>query len=309
MGGGSSRITWPKDTKPKDLMTGAVSESERISYEAEINAFLQTLLADFNDRDIDAIRIHLETILEALKKEEIVTIISLLYGGSISKHTYVDGLSDVDVLAVLDKSELEGKTPDEILDYFRTRLQERLPLTEIVKGKLAITVRFQDGHEIQILPALRTTTGIRIAHEDGDRWSNVIKPHKFAEKLTSVNAQNNQGVVPVIKLYKALNSQLPKDVKLSGYHIESLAIEAFKNYEGPKTRKAMIMHFTEYASTAVLKPIKDSTGQSVHVDDYLGEPTSLERQKVSAAIKRISSRMKVADNESSLEKWKDLMGE
>jgi hypothetical protein len=145
LGGGRTRITWPKGTKPKDLITDAISEGERTSYEAEINAFLQNLLADYNDRDIDAIRKHLETILEALEKEGVITIVSLLYGGSISKHTYVDGLSDVDVLAVLDKSELEGKTPDEILDYFRTRLEEHLPFTEIVKGKLAITIRFKDG--------------------------------------------------------------------------------------------------------------------------------------------------------------------
>ena len=71
----------------------------------------------------------------------------------------------------------------------------------------------------------------------------------------------------------------------------------------------MLMHLTEFSSMAVLNPIEDSTGQSVHVDDYLGEPNSIERQKASAALKRISSRMKVADNESSIEKWKDLMGE
>lgn len=309
MGGGSIRITWPKGTKPKDLIVGAASESERESYEAESNAFFQSLLADFNDRDIDAIQKHLDTIREALEKEDLLNIVSLLYGGSIKKHTYVDGISDVDVLVIFDKSELEGRTPDEILDYFRSRLQERLPFTEIVKGKLAVTVRFSDGHEIQILPANKTATGIRIAHEEGERWSNVIKPDKFAEKLTSVNDNNNGGVVPVIKLFKALNSELSKDVKLSGYHIESLAIEAFENYEAPKTRKAMLMHLAEYASKAVLKPIEDSTGQSVHVDDYFGEANSIERQKTSAALKRISSRMKVADNEGSIEKWKDFMGE
>ena len=172
-----------------------------------------------------------------------------------------------------------------------------------------VPIRFSDGHEIQILPAIKTATGIRIASVKDDRWSKVIKPEKFAEKLVYINKKNNGGVVPIIKLYKAINAQLPTDVQLSGYHIESLSIEAFENYEGPKTRKSMLMHLTNFSSSAVLDPIKDSTGQSINVDDYLGDPNSIERIKASAAIKRIYARMIVADTGASIDKWKDLMGE
>jgi len=308
MGGGGSTIGWPGRTSPDKILRKASSEEQRTSYEAELHVYLQDLLVDFNSRNTDQVNQHLETIKDALSKE-IIGSIDLLYGGSIKKHTYVDGLSDIDILAIIDESTLVDKPPSSILQYFADRLQERLPNTDIKIGTLAVTVKFSDGHEIQVLPAITTKAGIRIASDDGINWSNVIKPEKFAKKLTSVNKSNISRVVPIIKLYKAINAQLPKDVRLSGYHIESLAINAFKNYKGTTSRKAMLLHLSQYASEAILEPIKDSTGQSIHVDDKLGGPRSFDRKKTSASIKRVVARMKLADSEASLQRWKELLGE
>jgi len=304
-GGGGGSVSWPRDTSPDDILRSSLSAEQRTTYEAELNVYLQDLLVDFNNRDIDQVNTHLETIKDALTKENVDSI-SLRYGGSIKKHTYVDGLSDIDILAIIDKSDLVGESPSQVLNYFANRLRERLPNTEIKTGALAVTVRFSDGHEIQVLPAISTKVGIRIANVDGTSWSNVIKPEKFAQKLTDVNKANNHGVVPVIKLFKAINAQLPGDVKLSGYHIESIAIKAFENYSGTTSRKGMLLHLSQYTPEAVLDPIKDSTGQSIHVDDKLGAPRSFQRQKASASLRRIVARMKLADSEGSLQRWKEI---
>ena len=306
-GGGGGDI-WPRDVGPDELLRKAISEEQRTSYQAKLNSYFQDLLSDFNNRDVDKINTHLETIKSALIKENIGSI-NLVYGGSIKKHTYVDGLSDVDILALIDNTALIGASPRQVLEYFAERLRERLPNTEIRIGALAVTVRFSDGHEIQVLPAVSTKTGIRISNADGTDWSAVIRPDKFARKLTSVNQSNSGKVVPIIKLYKAINAQLPKDERLSGYHIESLAINAFQNYKGNLSYKDMLLHLAEYTSKAVLNPIADKTGQSIHVDDYLGEAGSYERRKVGAAHGRIAARMRLADAEASLERWKELVGE
>lgn len=284
------------------------SEEQRASYEADLNSYFQDLLSDFNNRNVDQINTHLETIKDALNKENIGSIY-LIYGGSIKKHTYVDGLSDVDILAIINNTALAGASPNQVLEYFANRLQERLPNTEIVIGKLAVTVKFSDGHKIQVLPAITTTTGNRISNVDGIDWSPVIKPDKFASKLTSINQSNLGKVVPVIKLYKVINARSPEDAQLSGYHIESLAIEAFKNYQGSLSYKAMLSHFVEYASKAVLSPIKDRTGQSIHVDDYLGDSESNDRRRAGATLESIAANMRLANSEASLEKWKELVEE
>ena len=161
-GGGGGGVSWPRDTSPDDILRAASTVEQRASYEADLHVYLQDLLVDFNDRDIDQVNIHLDTIENALNKEQIGSI-SLSYGGSIKKHTYVDGLSDIDILATIDKTTLANEPPRRVLEYFADRLHERLPDTDIKIGTLAVTVRFSDGHEIQVLPAIKTKTGIRIA--------------------------------------------------------------------------------------------------------------------------------------------------
>jgi hypothetical protein len=307
MGSGAG-VEWPKGAALDKLVKDAISDEQRSKYETDTNSYLQDVLADVNSRDPEIVNSHLKTVQDALFQET-GEAIPLRQGGSMRKHTYVDGLSDVDVLAILNKSELENEPPSRLLDYFADQLRHRLPNTDITTGSLAVTVKFSDGYEIQVLPALTTKTGIRIATADGKEWSNVIRPDKFAEKLTSVNQANGNAVVPVIKLYKVINSQLPEDARLSGYHIESLAINAFDGYSLSRSRKDMLLYFAQYASTHVLNPIVDSTGQSRHVDDKLGTANSPEREKASASINGIVAQMKSGESEAQVDRWKQLMGE
>ena len=71
------------------------------------------------------------------------------------------------------------------------------------------------------------------------------------------------------------------DRKISGYHMESLAIDAFKDYQGPLDPKNMLIHLLEHSMDAVKSPIKDSTGQSRYVDEYLGAAESGPRKRAS----------------------------
>ena len=193
------------------------------------------------------------------------------------------------------------------MQIFKNRLQQRLPYSDISIGNLAVTVKFTDGTEVQILPTIKTATGYKIAASDGsNNWSNVIRPVRFIEKFTSVNRDNGNKVVPVIKLAKAIISTFPDKRQLSGYHTESVAIEAFKNYNGPQQPKAMLNHFFKEASKIVMNPITDSTGQSMHVDDYLGGRNSVDRQMVSDSLSQIERRMKNANANKNVNSWEKI---
>ena len=94
------------------------------------------------------------------------------------------------------------------------------------------------------LAAIRTTDGFRIAELGSTKWSNVVHPERFAEGLIKANNARGGRVVPVIKLAKAIADCFIKDSsrKISGYHMESLAIDAFRNYRGqldPRPRRAV----------------------------------------------------------------------
>lgn len=165
-----------------------------------------------------------------------------------------------------------------------------------------------EGKTIQLLPAIKQGDGFKIAASDGKSWAN-IRPQDFANALTEANKTAGGKLVPTVKLAKAIIANLPEQRRLSGYHVESMAISVFKGYEGPFTPKSMLRHFFEKASTAVREPIRDSTGQSIHVDEYLGPPNSAQRRIVSDALGHIGRKLRNADGARSLDFWKEPLGE
>ncbi|WP_221568339.1 CBASS oligonucleotide cyclase [Alkalihalobacillus sp. TS-13] len=301
-GSGTPRIPLSELQKTKD------EREKQDAYDREVNKFLESLFKQINSRDTEQINKHLETLKGALEKD-IENSIEMRFGGSLNKHTYVNGLSDIDMLVQINNSSYQDKSPQELLSIFAEKISKRLPNTEVSIGKLAVTVKYSNGNEIQLLPSLKTQTGYKIPSIGSDKWSNVIKPHKFAEKLTKVNRENGNRVVPLIKLFKSINSSAPKSKQLSGYHIESLAINAFKNSDStPRTFKGMVEYFVRFSKNAVLESVKDSTGQSIHVDDYLGARNSPDRKRISISLKVLEKRIKNANDNQINRVWNDLLG-
>jgi hypothetical protein len=272
-------------------------------YVTNVASLLSELLSHYNDRDTDAINIHLAEILKAVESRTDEHL-DLLLGGSVSKHTYVDGISDIDTLIILNDTMLQNKTPGDIKKAIADMLQERFSRTDISLGKLAIAVSFNDC-EIKILPALRSGKKIMIPDDSGNNWAK-IDPKKFTKTLTEVNSNNGNKVVPVVKLAKAIINNFPEKQQLSGYHVETLAVNTFVAYQGERTPQAMLKYFFHEISNKVLSPITDKTGQSIYVDEYLGKKDSLQRQLVASALDRVYRKMQNADNSYSLETWEDI---
>ncbi len=289
-GGGSNGYS---NISPRIQMMQSEQNAQSSQQDIEINRFLEELLKEFNNRDTEAIQRHLNEIEKALGRE-IDGIDSILFGGSISKKTFIEGISDVDALVFLNGSKYKLLTPKELQDKFVALLKVRFPKTEISKGALAVTLKFSD-YEIQLLPAIKDRNKIIIADRSGNTWSNPINVNAFTSKLTLVNKANGNKVVPVIKLAKNLFSTLPKQYHISGYHIEALAVEAFTNYNGRYAYYDMTKHLLSYSIKRVLAPIKDVTGQSDIIDDYLGPSKSVLRQHLSNHIKDLSSRFSGGD--------------
>ena len=80
------------------------------AFEANLAKFLGELLGAYNARDTEAVSERLEALKAALEKS-IDGTLDYLFGGSVAKRTYVDGLSDVDSLLLIDDTSLERKSP------------------------------------------------------------------------------------------------------------------------------------------------------------------------------------------------------
>lgn len=294
----------------KQMVEQVAARTRSEAFETEVSEELNALLVEYNDRNVERIRFYLDRI-EELLQEDIEGTVGLHFGGSISKHTYVDGLSDVDCLVHLKDPVLQSMSPREVLEYFKEKIEQRLGRrVKVGVGDLTVTVEYPDGTKIQLLPAIKRGTGLVIPSSGGARWSDIIRPDRFADRLTQVNQACNGKVVPAIKLVKAIiNKLLPEQRRLTGYHVESLAIEAFKAYTGSTTIKAMIERFFERAKDLISRNIRDKTGQSVHVDDYLGSENSDLRQAIAHDFDNISRNIKNANAQAETSAWLEAIGE
>ena len=282
----------------------AEEETQSETFESDVAALLASELAVFNDRDVERTR----AVFEAVKRDldnDVGGSVDLLFGGSIAKHTYVDGLSDVDALVLMDRSEHRDSSPDEVKEVLAECLRNRYGNEAVTVGRLAVTLRRED-QEIQLLPALRSGGTFKVSSYEGNQWSKV-DPEAFARTLTAVNGDSNGRLVPCIKLAKAIIAKLPESRRLSGYHTEAIAVRIFRNYDGAKTTKAMLRAFFERAPGHIRQPIRDSSGQSTHVDDYLGSANDVQRRVVAEALGRVARRIRNADGARSVVRWRELL--
>ena len=305
--GGGGPFVHRSPEKLGELVRKAEQQTSVAAFETELSATLGELLAGFNERDVPLVRERLEDVTHLLD-DAIEGGIDQLFGGSVAKHTYVDGLSDIDSLLIVSGTDLEDSKPVVALDRVTDILGRQLAgEADVSHGRMAITVEYSDGMKIQLLPTIQTATGVQIPSSRHDGWSQA-EPKGFQEALSRRNEQCSGKLIPTIKLAKAINGTLPEQQRLSGYHMESLAIAAFRNYGETKTTAAMLPTFFEKAKDLVLTPIRDSTGQSVHVDDYLGPANSEARVNTSHILGRLAKRMRNATAAGSKSQWRALFG-
>lgn len=308
MGGGGSFNYYKVDS---DDIIRKIKESEKETdkqeYETWVRALLDKLLGKLNNRDTEAIAKHIQEIKNALNKE-IDGTISTLFGGSVAKNTHTEGLSDIDTLVILNNTELSNKTPKEVLDYFVDRLKKRFPNTDMIKGDKTITVKFADS-DVQLIPAVKYKTGIKIP--DADDWSKIVQPSVFARKLTVLNGRLDGKLIPTIKLVKGIISTFPSSYQLKGYHIENLALQVFENkvkqdFSASNLKRCVVEFFKE-APKYVKKQIKDVSGQSRYVDEYLGKKDNIKRLMVADTLERTFRQLELSDAGNLKSTWKELL--
>ena len=216
------------------LRERAAEQAARAQFDSEVNARLKEELRNINNRDVELVRRRLDELEKALG-DEVDEIDRMLFGGSIAKHTYVDGLSDVDVLVMLNKA--ADLSPSEARAQFAEALRARLgDSAEVTVGNLAVTVRYRDGLEVQLLPAIQQGEHRAISSPDGTEWVQ-IRPGNFARRLTEINKAQAGAAIPAIKLAKAIIAhELGESERPSGYHVEALSVAAFRTIAALVTR-------------------------------------------------------------------------
>lgn len=85
--------------QPSDL-ENSLQQTRQQAAEAEVASVFADALSKINQIDTEALNRHKEEILKALQSD-FEDASDLRGGGSYTRHTYVNGLSDIDILADL----------------------------------------------------------------------------------------------------------------------------------------------------------------------------------------------------------------
>jgi hypothetical protein len=304
-GGGGSGGRYSRSSASLDARIAEQRAKERQRLDRDIAHLLAQNLSKFNDRDRELTRERLDGIEAALGEH--VELDRILFGGSVAKHTEVDGISDVDALVILDRNDLRGASAQKVKEAF-LRAIEGLPragIAGIRHGQMAVTVAYDDGMEIQLVPAVRRGKGIAVPSASSGGWTET-EPGAFRRQLTAANARLGGNLVPAIKLFKAVVSRFPQQKRLSGYHAEALAVDAARSYAGSTAAKDLLLHLLRHAAERVLRPIQDKTGQSRTLDGYLGTANSAERRNTALALDGMRRRLSTA---TTVAEWRAVIEE
>ncbi|MDE2854316.1 MAG: nucleotidyltransferase [Chloroflexota bacterium] len=282
---GGGRQNW-RNLQPvtrRELLDDSEHETDSLQRATEIEHYLSEKLKEINDLDYSAIHSHREMIQKALRKE--FDIESMNFAGSHARHTDVVEHSDIDLLATFrDKSELPDSS-DESIVLLAHRLQARLPKSTIEIGKMAVSVKFSDGLEVQVLPAFREGNAFKIPDVDSSGWKSS-NPAAHSRALTATNGRCNGQLIPTIKLAKELFRR--NGIELKSYHVESMALKAFAHYSDARSNRVMLRHLLSSSKTLVRQPIADQAGQTSDVSSYLSPQ---DRTQLSTKLANLETRL------------------
>src|SRR6266849_5145954 len=125
-GGGRGRASYfpDKPSRLQDLIRQTQEETEQKRLDTNVNEYLQQLLVRLNERNPEKIQEYIDEIAGILGEHQ--EIERFLFGGSVAKHTFVDGLSDVDALVILEASVEGERGPEEMRQVLYDTLRQNL---------------------------------------------------------------------------------------------------------------------------------------------------------------------------------------
>jgi hypothetical protein len=281
----------------------SLAHTRQQAAEAEVAAVFKDALTQINQIDTEALNKHKEEIFQALKStfEEADGLVG---GGSYSQHTYVNGISDIDMLFVLDAfsaSKIPNKENSKaVLADMEKRLRQRFPNSQTKSGRMAVTIKFSDGLEVQVLPAFRYHSGYRVPDYRGAGWT-LARPNIFTKLLQQRNKEMGGQLVPSIKLAKQICENHGLEIK--SYHLSNMAVKAFEQYTGPRSHEEMLRHLFNKAKELTATRTRDITGQGTYVDSYL----TSNAQRIRLAQQLGAIEQQIARAEGNGERWRKLL--
>lgn len=153
--------------------------------------------------------------------------------GSYARHTAIQPLDDVDIMFIIDPTEWklplfgDKPEPERVLDTFARAIRLRYDQSQVVVQRRSVGLKM-NHLDIDAVPAISTDREhfVLIPDRREDEWI-LTAPRIHARHVTDVNDARSGLFVPLVKLLKGWNSQLPQTSALKSFTIETMAVRVF----------------------------------------------------------------------------------
>lgn len=235
---------------------------------------------------VDAAKAHRASLKACLERS--FTLDYFFQSGSSGNGTNVYGLSDVDFMAVVPRSQLKQNS-DRTLIQFRDVLKASFSSTNIHISKPAIVVPFGlNGRETtEIVPAELTGHNSKgdalFEIADGSGGWLKTSPRAHNTYVTDTNISNNYMVKPLIRFVKAWKYY--NDVPISSFYLEMRVAKYVNTYCTTRGLSYLVdlHYFFNYLSMNGLASLQDPVGNTGYI-----QPCSTDAKRVEA-IRKINT--------------------
>jgi len=190
----------------------------------------------------------------------------VLVGGSYARNTFIRSNSDVDLFAIIARSDITwgGKYQSSatILDRFRTELSGRLPTTNVGRDVHAVVVPFAQGPSVDVVPAVfdqMINNRPQYFIPDGAAGWMPTSPETHNLYLAKANERSIGKLKRVAQLMKFWRECSSTRFALSSFHIEIL-LASSGICLGIKSYAAIITHVLRNLAERECRSIQDPVG-------------------------------------------------
>lgn len=184
-------------------------------------------------------------------------ILGSYLSGSYARHTAIAPLDDVDIIILIDPTKWKigffrrFPEPAAVLKTFEGALRYRYPQSELRTQRRSIGLKLHrmDLDVVPAIPESRESDMIRIPDAKADEWI-VSAPKVHSQAATEVNKARSNLFIPLVKLLKYWNSQLPTTAQVKSFAIETLAVRIFQGVRFATLAEGALLFFDFLASFA-----------------------------------------------------------
>ncbi len=246
---------------------------------------IHELISNININRLKIIYLDLCKLEIKLTPKYLLKSYKFIISGSLLKETYIDGISDIDILIPINESIYSNYSPNEIIEsLFNYELDTDFEKYFISANKNALRLRFKNLW-IELVPVRISDSNLLFPNKNGKYWKE-IHPNKVTYKIKELEKQSKHMISLTIRIVKVILLRLFRLYEINSYIIEFIIIE-FISYKKEDDLLELILVSLKLIRDRILYPISDVTRQYKYIDQNLGVALSDERKRLSVKIDKI----------------------